>query len=182
MEEWRDVLSIILADSDFDRNSNPKSISKENKMLQAVIDNGEPSTVHCECLLVAYLDEYSTPAPFNYIAVSKLSCKPCYFFVQAYNTITGRNFQTRGSHDKWYSGWVRPALADEQLQVKVDGKFVGLVEEELCGKLDGQNVIRNRCASDSSASSETHYTSFGLSQEESDTIDLLALKAIGMSS
>jgi hypothetical protein len=173
--EWRDLLSTIYTDSNFDRQSKFNIKPMEATMCTKVIKK-EPQTVHCECLLLAHLHEFQIPSPFTYLAVSKLSCKPCFYFLQAYNSITGNNFQTRGSHDKWCSGWARPCLTDEQLQVKVDEKFVSLIEEELCEMLLKEDRSSRRRESDRSASSEKGITSFDTSQEEGMRVDSLALE------
>lgn len=72
----------------------------------------EQSTVHCECLLVAYLLENQIPV-YPFIGCTKLSCYACTMYIQAINqTFEGQlqSFAVKGSHGKLYLPWSCPDL------------------------------------------------------------------------
>lgn len=51
--------------------------------------------VHCECALIAHFETTQPdPPPFSYIGVSKLSCRACQAWIQAFNTAGGQ-YHTR---------------------------------------------------------------------------------------
>lgn len=65
-------------------------------------------TVHSECALISNLHEEmlrNPIRPVNYIGVSKLSCAPCYAWIDAYNETAQVKFYTQGTHGRWYPGW-----------------------------------------------------------------------------
>lgn len=68
------------------------------------------STVHCECALIQSFCGDPPPSewPLAYIGVSKLSCAACHAWIQAFNNVNPRKFETMGSHGRWYPGWAMP--------------------------------------------------------------------------
>jgi len=64
--------------------------------------------VHCElALLEHYKRQKGITPPFNYIAVSKLSCEP---YIQAFNNSLHTTYCTAGGHEKYYYPWGAPSL------------------------------------------------------------------------
>lgn len=74
--------------------------------------------VHCEVALIAWYNPDQPPSPGNkpyaYIGVSKLSCAPCYSWIRAFNATRSSNYQTSGTHGRWYSKWAMPHAASVQ--------------------------------------------------------------------
>ena len=73
------------------------------------------SHVHCEGLLLRYLLLNPEIPPFNYFAVSKLCCYPCYALFHAYNRSVGpgeHKYFTKGCHNKIHHFWPLPQLGD----------------------------------------------------------------------
>lgn len=72
--------------------------------------------VHCECALIAHFETTRTdPAPFSYIGVSKLSCRGCNAWIQAFNAAGGPQYHTQGTHGKWYFPWAMPSVGTETM-------------------------------------------------------------------
>ena len=89
--------------------------------------NSRRPVIHCEISLILYLDSTSDKPTFNYIGVSKLSCKACHLWITAHRNCTkGLKRYTRGSHDKWYP-WNMPQCSEE-----INRYFVELVATEYC--------------------------------------------------
>jgi hypothetical protein len=73
------------------------------------------SRVHCEALLLRYHLLNPEIAPFNYFAVSKLCCYPCYALFQTYNESVGpgeHKYFTKGCYNKIYPSWPLPHFGD----------------------------------------------------------------------
>lgn len=72
--------------------------------------------VHCECALITKLNLEPHPHnwPVNYIGVSKLSCAACYAWIGAFNATHTVQYQTRGSHGRWYPKWAMPTAPELQ--------------------------------------------------------------------
>lgn len=134
--------------------------NKELKVAKRARRYETAARMHCECGVVAYLYQYSAFPAFSYIGVSKLSCKPCYYWIKAFNKTMNTRFRTKGYHDKWYGGWARPALRKPNNQAKVDAKFLSFVEGELCRYQFGAGIIRKRSSWESSTSSEPMIPSY----------------------
>lgn len=88
-------------------------INRKNNPYQGV--------VHCECALVAYLENplHKLPGQFNYIGVSKLSCGACHSWLMAFNSTRHDDlkYYTAGTHGKWYHPWaIPPSLASAGLK------------------------------------------------------------------
>ena len=69
--------------------------------------------VHCEVKLLTHIFETETeitgtPKAYTYIGVSKLSCRGCQAFFEAFNEIHSTHFTTKGSHSKSYWPWRFP--------------------------------------------------------------------------
>jgi hypothetical protein len=105
--------------------------------------------VHCEVSLICFMDSSnSIPPAFNYIGVSKLSCKACYYWITAWNSCTGRTkWHTAGSHDKWYP-WQMPKCSEV-----VERGFVELVSKEYGKIRESQGSARARADSQSTSAS-----------------------------
>lgn len=64
---------------------------------------------HCECTLLAHMHANRDQNFLPHIGVSKLSCRGCFFTIQAANTVCHTNFHTKGCHNKWYYLWAVPS-------------------------------------------------------------------------
>lgn len=71
--------------------------------------------VHCEVKVLLHIarteadDDGNRPAnAYSYIGVSKLSCRGCHAFLQAFNKVHGSKFITKGTHGKSYWPWQFP--------------------------------------------------------------------------
>lgn len=86
--------------------------AREEFQLELQADSGITfnGQIHCECALIAMFNtETHQPLwPINYIGVSKLSCAPCYLWIQAFNASHAVKNYTRGTHGKWYPKWSMP--------------------------------------------------------------------------
>lgn len=65
------------------------------------------TAVHCE-LKIALQAIRGGNKMYSYIAVSKLSCRGCQVWLQAFNKVHYTRFCTRGSHGKAYYPWQLP--------------------------------------------------------------------------
>lgn len=108
--QWSLVLQHVLANNEAIQKD---WIGDESKRLTEQINGGSVryDRAHCECALVCFLETAQAGAtpPFNYIGVSKLSCRPCHEWLTAFNRRGGRQYHTRGCHGKWYWPWTMPA-------------------------------------------------------------------------
>jgi len=105
--------------------------------------------VHCEVSLICFMDSSNEiPPAFNYIGVSKLSCKACYHWIMAWNHFTGRTkWHTAGCHDKWYP-WKMPKCSEA-----VERDFIKLVSQEYGKIRESQGTARARVDSQSTSAS-----------------------------
>lgn len=138
----------------------PNMRNKELHMAKRATRYEVAVRMHCEYAIVAYLHHHSTLPAFSYIGVSRLSCKPCYYWIKAFNKTMKTRFRTKGCHDKWYGGWARPGLGEPNHQAKIDAKFLSFVEGELVRYQIGAGMIRERSSSESSTSSEPMIPSY----------------------
>ncbi|KAF8470064.1 hypothetical protein BDZ91DRAFT_719849 [Kalaharituber pfeilii] len=93
--------------------------------LQSVAANATTlphnTKVHCEVQLALHLHtthQNSNSTSFTYIGVSKLSCRPCFIFLDALNHLGGATYLTRRTHSKWYPGWGMPDCNGSSLTFK----------------------------------------------------------------
>ena len=172
--EWRKVMQGIFNAQKVKLEGTPqKAPKKEKKILRKALAQGS-LVEHCECLVVAYLLRHDSPPPVSYIGCSKLSCKPCFLWLQAVGEVTNCKFNTKGSHDKWYPGWSTPALADYTFKSKIDDSFLQEVESELCEGLKASRFASRRARSDSTTSSEAGKAFIGLRDKGKMARDLKA--------
>lgn len=142
-EEWRKILRGIYEKQEIDVVVSTENEAKEQRMLSNALAQGR-LVKHCECLLVAYLLSRDSSTLLPYIGLSKLSCKACLLWLEAVGEVTNCKFFTKGSHDKWYPGWSRPASADNMSLSKIDALFLEKVEFELGENLKAQSLARPR--------------------------------------
>ncbi|KAL0632998.1 hypothetical protein Q9L58_008104 [Maublancomyces gigas] len=104
-----------------------KLLPELKKTVNSVANSVVNGVVHCECALVAYLEDTNNPdktetdvwKQYNYIGVSKPSCGACNAWLTAFNEThdTGRTWYTSGCHGKWYKNWmIPPAFNIEKLK------------------------------------------------------------------
>ncbi len=103
---------------------------------------------------MAHLLHHNSSIAVSCIGLSKLSFKACFLWLQAVGEVTGCRFNTRGCHDKWYTGWSTPALTHHRFKDQIDHLFLNKVGLELCDYLKTSNIARPRAMSDSSNSTE----------------------------
>lgn len=152
---WRKVLQGILERQEIELEGSPEeSRANEKKLFDKVLAQKSRLVENCECLLVNYLLRHNSSPPLSYIGVSKLSCKACFLWLQAVVEVTDLKFNTRGCHDKWYPGWLTPALSHSRFKDRIDHVFLEKVESELCEGLKASNFAGPRARSDSSNCSE----------------------------
>ena len=153
-QEWRDLLRSIYGKHRLTSISGMDVEKAKQSVESKAAKCGVAATIHAECAMVAYLHKYAAFQAFSYIGVTKLCCKACHYWMEAFNHTMGTTFRTRGSHDKWYKGWARPGLEKSANQGDVDAVFLALVEEELCKHQLGTRMARLSGDSDSSGSNE----------------------------
>lgn len=133
-DEWRDVVNYAL-----------ESINKAKEQACVELYEEIPSKVtsdikkiinkpcnhqiyaHCECTLLAHMHANWDQKFLSYIGVSKLSCRGCFFTMQAVNTVYQTNFHTQGCHNKWYYPWAVPSsfAADKAVTSEVYSNLAG---------------------------------------------------------
>jgi len=116
--------------------------------------------VHCEISLILHLDLNTANSTYNYIGVSKFSCKACYLWIEAHNKCAKRTKRyTGGSHDKWYE-WCMPTCSKE-----IKRNFVELVATEYSCEKARQGEA---CLIPRSDSSVVSFNSVPINPEEDD--------------
>ena len=153
--EWGDLLGSIYDKHGLTRGSGSDVAKAEQKIESRAEKCGVAAIIHWECAMVAYLHKYAAFQAFSYIGVSKLCCKACHYWMEAFKRTMRTTFRTRGFRDKWYGGWARPGLGESANQGKVDAVFLDFVEEELCKDQLGKRMARKSGDSDSSGSNES---------------------------
>ena len=151
---WRDLLLSTYGKQEVESENKPEVEIYEKVVAKKASELGVADKVHCECAVIAHLHQYTTVPAFSYVGVSRLACKPCYYWIKAFNETMSTKFSIRGSHDKWYTKWARPGFVDADTQVKVDASFLHLVEKELCQQRIASGEARSRGKSENSTSSE----------------------------
>ena len=164
-EAWRGLLLSTYDKQDVESENKPEVESYEIVVAKKASELGVADKVHCECAVIAHLHQYTTVPAFSYVGVSRLACKPCYYWIKAFNETMSTKFSIRGSHDKWYTKWARPGFVDADTQVKVDASFLHLVEKELCQQRITSGEARARGKSESSVSSEMTLDSLNSSED-----------------
>ena len=152
---WRDLLLSTYKKQEVESENKPEVEICEKLVAKKASEFGvADKMVHCECAVIAHLHQYPTVPAFSYVGVSRLACKPCYYWIKAFNETMSTKFSIRGSHDKWYQRWARSGFVDADTQVKVDASFLHLVEKELCKHRIASGEARTRGKSESSTSCE----------------------------
>ena len=151
---WRDLLLSTYGKQEVESETKPEVEIYEKEVVKKASELGVADKVHCECAVIAHLHQYTTVPAFSYVGVSRLACKPCYYWIKAFNETMSTKFSIRGSHDKWYPKWARPGFLNADTQVKVDASFLDLVEKELCKQRIALGEARTRDKLESSTSSE----------------------------
>lgn len=152
--EWHQVLQDIFNRKELELEGSPEEVRANEKRIFRSALAQKRLVEHCECLLVAYLLLHDSGLLISYIGTSKLSCKPCFLWLQAVKEVTGCQFKTKGCHDKWYPGWSTPELSDHRFKSEIEKSFLEKVEFELCEGLKASKVARTRAQLDSSNCSE----------------------------
>ena len=152
-KDWRMLLRDIYENQEIDVVVSTENKAKEQRMLRNALAQGRQGK-HCECLLIADFLSRDSSKLLAYIGLSNLSCKACLLWMEVVGEVTKRKFFTKGSHDKWYPGWSRPASEDKTLLSQIDALFLEKVELELGENLKASRLARPRAQSDSSNSSE----------------------------
>ena len=98
--EWGDLIGSIYHKHGLTRKSGSDATKAEQKIKSRATKCGVAAIIHYECAMVAYLYKYTAFQTFSYIGVSKLCCKTCHYWIEAFNRTMNTTFRTRGSHDK----------------------------------------------------------------------------------
>ena len=125
-EDCKDVFAKILNE----RNRTKGVLERTLQMNKVVnqdatnLSNSHFSThnvpIHCECRIIQHCLENRQQLMYSYIGVSKLSCAGCHEYIKAVNSIYEENFQTKGTHSKFYYPWAFgpfPGRAQEEQAV-----------------------------------------------------------------
>jgi nucleic acid/nucleotide deaminase of polymorphic system toxin len=147
LAQWEMLSNEILAAHD----------ARKNAKFRLATVPAAPTTVHCECALIAFLHNNSKQYSqiFPYIGVSKLSCSLCYNWIEAYNNEPNRpKFYTKGCHGKCYSSWKSPTFAKVHTQKRIDERFTKILQKEFCDRLVDRGLARSRSESDTNASEQ----------------------------
>jgi nucleic acid/nucleotide deaminase of polymorphic system toxin len=77
--------------------------------------------VHCEVHLLTHIHLAETegrlPRAYTYLGISKLSCRGCEVFMQAFNKVHSTRFITKGRHHKAYYPWCFPPNCPKSSEV-----------------------------------------------------------------
>lgn len=110
--------------------------------------------MHNEYTVIAYLYQDTTILAFFHIRVLKLACKPCYYWIKAFNKTISTKFSIKNSHDKWYTKQARPGFVNANMQVKINTSFLHLVKTDFCkeqialGKTKTKNILKGSVLSE----------------------------------
>ena len=115
---------------------------------------GPDLVIHCELRILLDIFETETepknhgiPKAYTYIGVSKLSCRGCHAFFQAFNKVHKTHFVTKGSHNKSYWPWQFPQSCPES--DKVLSRTYGFIAQRWVTSYDGYTKQYAPLASDS---------------------------------
>lgn len=81
----------------------PKIEISEKMVAKKVLELGVSNKMHNEYTIIAHLHQDITILAFFHIRVLKLACKPCYYWIKAFNKTISTKFSIKNSHDKWYT-------------------------------------------------------------------------------
>ena len=101
-QAWRDLLLSIYGKQEVKSENKSEVEISEKEVAKKASTFGVADKVHCECAIIVHLHQYTTVPAFSYVGVSKLACKPCYYWIKAFNENMSTKFSIGGSHDKWY--------------------------------------------------------------------------------
>ena len=114
--EWKNLLRSIYDKNGLTRRSGVDVAKAEQIVESKAAKCGVAAVIHCECAMVAYLYKYAAFQAFSYIGCSRLCCKACHYWMEAFNHTMSTTFRTRGSHDKWYKGWAGRGLENQPIR------------------------------------------------------------------
>lgn len=117
--------------------------------------------LHCEINLLLAIAKAEVDRPhlakaYSYIGVSKLSCRGCHVFFQAYNRAHNSRFITRGSHGKSYWPWKFPQNFAKSQETAMY-MYRSLVQRWV-NSYNGYQPEMTRLEPDSTAGSQTSQT------------------------
>lgn len=122
--------------------------------------SGAQSVTHAVCALIAFLETspwISNPSS-NYLGISTLTCSACHAWIQAFNSLGGRQYRTRGTNGDWCFPWAMPTLkfATEAQKVKLSAHMVtlGAAEYVACWTAKGKLYSLSDCPRDAAAESD----------------------------
>jgi len=120
-QQWRNVVENALKT----RNDNRSEYAEELELHAVVVEQDLATMrsvqhwainnqVHCEVRLLTFiynqemLAHSPMPHAYTYIGTSKLSCRGCQIFIQAFNKVHHTKFIVKGQHHKAYYPWEFP--------------------------------------------------------------------------
>jgi len=124
--------------------------------------------VHCECAVIEYLEtcgqsQLDNIPGFNYIGVSKLSCRACRVWIESFNQQGEKQYYTRGSHGRWYWPWAMPEVPGFRKEGMVEnlrsqfqehGLETALTESTMADSISGSDKEEALSDSDSMSNPE----------------------------
>src|SRR5271154_2898636 len=114
--------------------------------------------LHCEVRILLHIfkteNEFpSIPKAYTYVGVTKLSCRGCRAFFEAFNRMHRTRFVTKGSHSKSYWPWqFPPSFPKSDIVLFHTYHFIA---QRWVGSYDGYMVHRVPLSPDSDAQSST---------------------------
>jgi OTT_1508-like deaminase len=143
--EWEPLIKTICKSQEIEPRNEEWYLNEGEAVYQAFGGGEKKGKVHCECNLIAFLEENPNGRgpPIDYVGVSKPNCAPCYLWIQQYNKFFGRNYQTRGTNSKWHKYWVMPTLSDAQQQSRIGKAFIEEIVNEYCKEQETRGSLRS---------------------------------------
>lgn len=164
-KDWEAVLEKALAHQNHQTQVEPKVMRipwiKSDTAYMAGEVIGRDLVVHCEAKVLiaiarAEAENRHLAKAYSYVGVSKLSCRGCHAFFQAYNRAHGTRFITKGSHGKSYWPWQFPQNFAKS-QETVEYMYDNLVESWV-NSYDGYVPEMVQLEPDSTAGSQASRT------------------------
>jgi hypothetical protein len=115
---------------------------------------GRDLVIHCEVRILLHIfntenENPDIPKAYTYVGVSKLSCRGCHAFFEAFNRVHKTRFVTKGSHSKSYWPWQFPPSFPESDIVRFHTYH--FIARRWVGSYDGYMVHRALLSPDSDA-------------------------------
>ena len=176
--EWKEVIQRVLAEKNRTKKPDEDEFeltpiagqdakqvtTKQLKAKEQKKPFPETANVHCECRIIQYTFEPGAPQIYSYIGCSKLSCNGCFEYIEAVNAVhSAQQFQTKGSHRKWYYPWAFAAIPQYP---RVASIMYSNVAQKIGRVYPGFTAKSNAVLSDSDPQSVSSAAKAGISKNE----------------